>query len=96
VDRLQEDHAHAKELAAILHRIPSVSLNPGDVETNIVFFDVKESGRSPADIVAALREAGVLINAVGGSRFRAVTHLDITGADVEQAGVILTRVLAAR
>ena len=96
VERLKEDHAHAKELATILHNIPSVSVNPGDVETNIVFFDVKESGRSPADIVAALREAGVLINAVGGSRFRAVTHLDISAADIEQAGMILTRVLAAR
>jgi threonine aldolase len=93
VERLKEDHDHAKELARILHTIPAVSLNPNDVETNIIFFDVKKAGSSSADIVAALREAGVLVSAVGGSRFRAVTHLDITSADIERAGAILTRVL---
>jgi threonine aldolase len=93
VSRLKEDHDHAKELARILQAIPSVSVHPEDVETNIVFFDVKESGRSPAEIVAGLRDDGVLVNAVGGSRFRAVTHLDISAADIEQAGAILARVL---
>ncbi|HJR77011.1 MAG TPA: GntG family PLP-dependent aldolase [Nitrospiraceae bacterium] len=93
IERLKEDHDHAKELARILHTIPAVSLIPDDVETNIIFFDVKKAGSSSADIVAALREAGVLVSAVGGSRFRAVTHLDITSADIERAGTILTRVL---
>ena len=93
VRRLKEDHDHAKELARILQAIPSVSVDPDDVETNIVFFDVKESGGSAAEIVAALRDGGVLVNAVGGSRFRAVTHLDISAADIERAGTILTRVL---
>lgn len=93
VRRLKEDHDHAKELARILQAIPSVSVDPDDVETNIVFFDVKESGRSAAEIVAELRDGGVLVNAVGGSRFRAVTHLDISAADIERAGTILTRVL---
>lgn len=93
VPRLKEDHDHAKELARILQAIPSVSVHPDDVETNIVFFDVKEPGRSPAGIVAALKDDGVLLNAVGGSRFRAVTHLGISAADIQRAGAILTRVL---
>jgi threonine aldolase len=93
VDRLKEDHEHAKELARTLHTIPSVSLNPNDVETNIIFFDVKKSGCSQAEVAAALKEAGVLVSAVGGTRFRAVTHLDISSADIEQAGDILTRIL---
>jgi threonine aldolase len=93
VDRLKEDHDHAKELARTLHTIPSVSLNPNDVETNIIFFDVKKSGCSQAEVAAALKEAGVLVSAVGGTRFRAVTHLDISSADIEQAGDILTRIL---
>ena len=93
VPRLKQDHDHAKELARILQAIPSVLVHPDDVETNIVFFEVKESGRSPAEIVAALKDDGVLLNAVGGSRFRAVTHLDISAADIERAGAILTRVL---
>ena len=95
VPRLKEDHDHAKELARILQAIPSVSVHPDDVETNIVFFDVKEPGRSPAGIVAALKDDGVLLNAVGGSRFRAVTHLGISAADIQRAGAILTRVLTS-
>ena len=94
VHRLKEDHDHAKELARILQSIPSVSVNPDDVETNIIFFDVQKTGWSSADIADALRQEGLLVSPVGGSRFRAVTHLDISAADMRQAEEILTRVLA--
>ena len=94
VHRLKEDHDHAKELARILQAIPSVSVNPDDVETNIIFFDVQKTGWSSADIADALRQEGLLVSPVGGSRFRAVTHLDISAADMRQAEEILTRVLA--
>ena len=40
---MKEDHDHAKELARILHAIPSVSVNPDEVETNIIFFEMKEA-----------------------------------------------------
>ena len=85
---------HAKELARILHAIPSVSVDPDEVETNILFFEVKEAGRPSADIAGALRQEGLLVSPVGGSRFRAVTHLDVGSADIRQAGTILSRVLA--
>ena len=49
--------------------------------------------RSVEILIAALNGAGVLVSAVGGTRFRAVTHLDVTATDIEQAGEILTRVL---
>ena len=94
VDRLKEDHDHAKELARILHAIPSVSVNPDEVETNIIFFEVKSAGRSSADIAGALKKNGLLVSPVGGSRFRAVTHLDIGPADIREAGAILNRVLS--
>ena len=48
---------------------------------------------SPPAIVAALKQEGVLINAIGGNRFRAVTHLDISSAMTEEACEIFTRVL---
>ena len=40
VARLAEDHAHAARLAQVLAELRTVSLNPTDVETNIVIFDV--------------------------------------------------------
>ncbi|MDQ6735838.1 MAG: low-specificity L-threonine aldolase [Nitrospirota bacterium] len=93
IARLKEDHEHANRLAQILHNISSVSLNPAHVETNIIVFDVKDNGRSPAEIVAALKQEGVLINAIGKRSFRAVTHLDISSQDIEGAGRAFTAVL---
>jgi threonine aldolase len=93
VARLKEDHDHAKRLAQILAQIPAVTLDPASVETNIIFFDVKSS-RAPADLVAALKAEGVLINAVGGTTYRAVTHLDVSAEDIERAGQIFARVLS--
>ena len=93
VTRIKEDHGHAKRLAQILHTIPSVSLNPTHVETNIIVFEVKDNGRSPAQLVSELKQEGVLINAIGGRKFRAVTHLDISAEDIEEAGRLFAGVL---
>lgn len=93
IERLTEDHRHANRLAQILHKIPSVSLNLAHVETNIIVFEVEDNGRSPAEIVAGLRQDGVLINAIGGRRFRAVTHLDISSDNIEEAGQVFTATL---
>ncbi len=93
IERLQDDHRHAKVLAMALRKIPSVSIDVAGVETNIVVFDVTDQTRPAADIVAALKQAGVLINSVGGTTFRAVTHLDVSGQDIENACRIFARVL---
>ena len=93
IARLREDHENARRLAHLLARIPSVSLDLKAVETNILFFDVASS-RPPADLVAALKAEGVLINAVGGRTYRAVTHLDVSADDIERAGQIFARVLS--
>ena len=94
IARLKDDHVRARRLAQALHDLPTVRITPDDVETNILFFDVVGSIRSPAEIHAALKAEGVMISAVGGSTFRAVTHLDISDADVETASEIFRRVLA--
>jgi 4-aminobutyrate aminotransferase-like enzyme len=49
---------------------------------------------TPPAIVAALKQVGVLIHAIGGTRFRAVTHLDISSAAIDQACDIFARALA--
>ena len=90
ITRLKDDHECATRLANLLAHIPSVTLDLKSVETNIVFFDVKSS-RSPADLVAALKAEGVLINAVGGHTYRAVTHLDVSADDIDRAGQIFSR-----
>jgi threonine aldolase len=93
ITRLKEDHDNAKRLARLLQKIPAVTLNPDHVETNIVIFDVIGHRLQPAEIVAALKREGVLINAVGGTTFRAVTHLDVSAQDIDRAGEIFARIL---
>jgi threonine aldolase len=93
IGRLKMDHDHAKQLARQLQQIPSVRINPQDVDTNIVIFEVIGYRLAPSAIVAALKQEGVLINSIGGNSFRAVTHLDVSSAMTEEACEIFTRVL---
>ncbi|MER3421988.1 MAG: hypothetical protein C4293_00885 [Nitrospiraceae bacterium] len=93
IARLKEDHEHARRLAYLLQKIPTVSVNPDHVETNIVVFDVA-GDRPVADILTDLKKEGVLINSVGGRGFRAVTHLDVGSEDIEEAGRVFTLVLS--
>lgn len=94
VTRLRDDHLHAKKLARALQQIPAIRIAPQHVETNIVIFDVPEHRLSPADIVAQLKLQGVLISAIGGPSFRAVTHLDISTNQIDDAAEIFSRVLS--
>lgn len=93
VGRLKDDHEHAKKLARLLQQIPCVHISPQQVETNIIIFGIDDQRRSPMDIVAALREQGLLINSVGGHRYRAVTHLQVSSEQIKEAGEIFARVL---
>jgi threonine aldolase len=81
VERLAEDHAHARLLAE------ACGVDPTGVDTNIV---VVPRENAPA-FVAAAKEQGVLISAVGVNAVRIVTHLDISKADAEAAAAILAR-----
>ncbi|MCP5519971.1 MAG: aminotransferase class I/II-fold pyridoxal phosphate-dependent enzyme [Verrucomicrobiales bacterium] len=81
-ERLAEDHANARRLAEGLATLPAVKLDLATVETNIVIFDVH--GVTAADFAAGLEKAGVRLLAIGAQRLRAVTHLHITAADIEE------------
>lgn len=93
VDRLAEDHAHAKMLAEGLVNLPGIALDPAAVETNIVVFGLATADRALAFRDAARRE-GVLLSVVGGGRLRAVTHYGITADDCRAALDALRRALA--
>jgi threonine aldolase len=92
VDRLADDHANAKRFAEGIATIPGVRLDPGMPETNIVFFDTTAAGVEPKDFVAKLLAAGVRMGFIS-RRVRAVTHLDVTGDDVERAVEIIRATL---
>ena len=91
-DRLGEDHANAALLSDALARIDGISVEP--CETNILFFDVGGTGRTAADIAERAGAAGLRIGAMGPTRMRAVTHLDVGRADCEEAARILAEAAA--
>jgi threonine aldolase len=83
--RLAEDHAHARRLAEGLAELPGVGLDPARVQTNIVIFDVSETGQAAGPLCARLRaEHGVLASPFGHT-VRLVTHYDVSRDDIERA-----------
>jgi len=93
IGRLKDDHDNAKRLARKLQQIPAITINPQHVESNIVIFDIIGHRLSPPELVAALRREHVLINAVGGTSFRAVTHLDVSTRQIDAAADAFARIL---
>ena len=89
VERLAEDHENAKLLANGLADLPGVRIDPGTVETNIVLFEHHEAPR----VGEELRSAGVQVSRMGPTLLRAVTHLDVSRADIERALGIFKQVL---
>lgn len=87
IDRLAEDHRNAQRLATGLQRL-GVKVDPPP-ETNMVLFEVEDV----AGFLGAASRAEVLVNPVAERRFRAVTHLDVSAADIDEALERLGRAL---
>jgi threonine aldolase len=90
---LPEDHANAKLLAEGLAELPGIKIDPEKVITNIVIFEVSDTGKTVDVICKQLRERGVLASGFGSS-IRMVTHYDVSRADIETALRELRSVLA--
>jgi len=95
-DRLVEDHAKASWLARELSTIAGFGIDLATVQTNIIIIDVEKTGRQPDEILAALKARGVLLSAGNYMGLRAVTHLDVSRAEVEQAAAVIKEVMAKR
>jgi threonine aldolase len=91
LSRLGEDHDHARLLAERLSDCPTV--RPSAPETNIVMLDLLRETDTAESVIPKLARAGVLLVPFGPRRLRAVTHLDVTRADVERAAGLIASVL---
>ena len=90
VARLADDHANARLLAEALARGKGVRVAPA--ETNIVVATLE--GRTAPDVVAALRQEGVLSSAMDARTLRLVTHHDVSREDCERAAAAIEPALA--
>jgi threonine aldolase len=82
---LPEDHANARRLAEGLAEMRGVRIDPEKVQTNIVIFDIAETGLTTADCTAGLKARGVLANGINAREMRMVTHYDVNREGIERA-----------
>ncbi|NNL76101.1 MAG: threonine aldolase, partial [Desulfobacterales bacterium] len=93
VDRLAEDHVTAHRLAEGLVQMPGLAIDPGQIKTNIVYFEVKREDITVQELVTRLDEGGARVLPVGPERMRAVTHYHITPDDIDYVLEVFSRVL---
>lgn len=93
--RLHIDHENAKVLAEGLAKTPCIGLNPAKVQTNIVIFDIRETGLSASDFLAELARRKVLGVPVDSDKVRMVTHLDVGRSDVDYAVAVVQEMVGS-
>lgn len=87
IERLAEDHVHARRLAEAW-KSKSFVKEFEMPETNILIFSLEHS-LSPGKIVETLHEKGIRCMAISPTQIRMVTHLDVSGEMVDYCcGVI--------
>ncbi len=89
IDRLSQDHGHARSLASAVSAVAPAVVNPAEVDTNIVILDLAGAARSAAELNGELKNAGILASTVGPTILRLVTHLDVSAADVAKVNSVL-------
>src|SRR2546422_2583780 len=92
IARLAEDHAHAKRLAEGPAGKPRGPINPAHLQTNNRVFDIHETRPTAHPGVAPLTAAGLLLVPFSPTTLRAVTHLDVSRDQIEQACAIMKKV----
>jgi threonine aldolase len=84
IERLRDDHARAKRLAAALTWLDPALAEPDHVQTNILRLDVSASPRDAAAWADGMKQHGILVQASGPAQLRLVTHRHIDDAAVDR------------
>ena len=91
VDRLEEDHVNAKNLAIGLSKIPEIIIDTEYVKTNILRFEIVDN-INLKEFEYELKKEGIIFNSSYGS-VRMVTHYGIASKDIEKVIETITKVL---
>ena len=95
VESLADDHAHARRLGERIAAIPGMKLFTPRIETNIVFFDPAGAGVGAKALCDEMLKRGVRMGTTYRAMVRAVTHHDISAADIDAAGQVLADAVKA-
>ncbi len=92
IERLAEDHKHARILAEALAGCSWADVDPDSVETNIIF--IKTPGRDAREIELRLDAEGVRVIATADDEIRLVTSLEVETEDIDAACSVFRNILA--
>ncbi len=96
VERLDDDHVHARVLAEGLRTIPEIELDANAPQTNMVYLNLAPGVTLTAEQVSEqMRPRGIILDWDGPRRFRLVTHYWITLEDIEKVLAAFREVLRA-
>jgi threonine aldolase len=84
IDRLVDDHQMAQQLAQGLTSVAGIGIEPANVQTNIVVFEI-QTGLSAANFLEQMNTRGVRLTHFSKSKVRAVTHRMINSSDINEA-----------
>lgn len=85
IDRLAEDHENAQLIARAIADTPGLTLNPPEVETNLIWFEVDPGLGTAPEMATTLKANGILVHPMSRTMLRACTHLDISPGDAKSA-----------
>lgn len=94
--RLKDDHANAQLFARRLAQSPRIRVDLASVQTNIIVFHLADDAPDAPSVATRAKERGVLVFALGPRMIRAVTHLDVTREQCEQAANVLVELAQGR
>lgn len=95
IERLEDDHANARLLAASLSDIPAIELETSEPATNMIYLRLNAgSPCNPMELARRLRPRGILLDADNSPRLRLVTHYWINAEDVRKVAAAMRAALA--
>jgi threonine aldolase len=85
IDRLEEDHRHARHLAEGIAKISGIQIDLNCVQTNIICFDISGLGKTASFFISKLKQKGIFALALDEKKVRMVTHKGIEKEHVEKS-----------
>ncbi|NPD88780.1 MAG: aminotransferase class I/II-fold pyridoxal phosphate-dependent enzyme [Asgard group archaeon] len=92
IDRLEEDHKHAKIIEKAFLEIPGLKVK--DVDSNIIIADLTGTKWTPERVTEAFKKKGILVSKIPGIQpmVRLVTYFGITREDVEKVAEVIPEI----
>jgi threonine aldolase len=85
VNRLADDHAHARMLADGLRQVGGIVVDEGSPYSNMVYLNLSDDvSINSKQVGERMRKVGILVDAENNRRFRLVTHYQIDDDAVER------------